>query len=200
MASERANTRSRKSPTPDELRAWRSFIETSELVKNQIAVELQGDSDLSMGDYVVMLALFEHPAKCMRSSQLAEHISWERSRLSHHLGRMERRGLVTRETAADDSRGAVIALTEAGGRRFRKASPAHMHSVYDTFVAALSDEQLRAVEDAMRALAEHLADREPQGGELSALPPERGAADLLGALVSSHAAPEESDPARDPVA
>jgi DNA-binding MarR family transcriptional regulator len=157
MAPDDADRRSRKSPTADQLRAWRAFIETSELVKNVVAVQLQAESELSPGDYVVLLALFEHPNRCMRSSQLADHINWERSRLSHHLGRMERRGLVTRETAADDSRGAVIALTELGARLFRKASPSHLHTIHDTFVAALTDEQLRAVEDAMLSIREHLA-------------------------------------------
>ena len=33
----------------------------------------------------------------MRSSELAAHIGWERSRLSHHLGRMERRDLIRRQ-------------------------------------------------------------------------------------------------------
>ena len=157
MAPDDAHRRSRKSPTAEQLRAWRAFIETSELVKNVVAAQLQAKSELSSGDYVVMLALFEHPNRCMRSSQLADHINWERSRLSHHLGRMERRGLVTRETAADDSRGAVIALTELGARLFRNASPSHLHTIHDTFVAALTDEQLSAVEGAMLSLRAHLA-------------------------------------------
>jgi DNA-binding MarR family transcriptional regulator len=157
MGPDDAHGRSRKSPTADQLQAWRAFIETSELLKNVIAEQLQAESELSPGDYVVMLALFEHPNRCMRSSQLAEHIGWERSRLSHHLGRMERRGLVTRETAVDDSRGAVIALTELGAHLFRKASPSHLHTVYDAFVAALTDEQLRAVEGAMLSIQAHLA-------------------------------------------
>src|SRR5688500_13118122 len=98
MAPDDAHRRSRKPPTADQLRAWRAFIETSELLKSVIAAQLQAESELSLGDYGVMLPLFEHPNRCMRSSQLADHINRERSRLSHHLGRMERRGLVTRET------------------------------------------------------------------------------------------------------
>jgi hypothetical protein len=51
----------------------------------------------------------------------------------------------------------VIALTELGARLFRKASPSHLHTIYDAFVAALTDEQLRAVEDAMLSIRAHLA-------------------------------------------
>ena len=149
--------RTRKSPTAKELRVWRAFIETSEQLKNVVAVQLQAESGLSTGDYAVLLALVEHPDRRMRSSQLADHISWERSRLSHHLGRMERRGLVTREAAANDSRGAEIVLTPVGAHLFRSASAPHMHTIHTAFVAALTTEQLDAVEDAMLALQAHLA-------------------------------------------
>ena len=48
---------------------------------------------------------------------------WSKSRLSHHITRMQRRGLVLREECEDDGRGAVIALTERG--RARHGASAH---------------------------------------------------------------------------
>jgi len=157
MSGDDQTPRARKSPTAKELRVWRSFIETSELVKSVVSGQLQERSGLSSGDYAVLLALVEHPDRRMRSSQLADHISWERSRLSHHLGRMERRGLVTREATATDSRGAEIVLTPNGADVFRTASAPHMHTIHDAFGAALTLEQLDAVEDAMLALRARLA-------------------------------------------
>ena len=156
MSHELDEPRGRRSPTADELRAWRAFIETSERVKSVVAAQLQAEAELSTGDYAVMLALFEHPSRCLRSSQLADRINWERSRLSHHIGRMERRGLVTRQTAEGDSRGAVVTLTDVGARLFRRASPAHLRVIHSAFVSALSPEQLAAVEDAMLTLQAHL--------------------------------------------
>lgn len=148
---------SRRSPTADELRVWRAFIETSEAAKQLVALRLQEDSGLSPGDYAVMVALYDQPGHSMRSSQLAETISWERSRLSHHLGRMERRGLISRQAAADDNRGAEVLLTAEGAHLYRKASSPHLHAIRDIFVAPLSAEQLSLLEDAMRGLAAHLA-------------------------------------------
>jgi DNA-binding MarR family transcriptional regulator len=148
----------RKSPTSAELRAWRNFIETSELMSARIAARLQADSALSPGDYSVLLALSETEGRRVRSSQLAREVGWERSRLSHHLGRMERRALITREQAADDSRGAWIVLTDEGAQTFRRASSPHLHSVQQLFVSALTPEQLAALDDAMSALRSHLDD------------------------------------------
>ncbi|WP_285042990.1 MarR family transcriptional regulator [Plantibacter sp. LMC-P-059a] len=156
MAIPDARDRRRRSPTHDELRTWRSFIETSERVKRVVADRLQQDSGLSTGDYAVLLALSEAPQRRLRSSFLATEVGWERSRLSHHLGRMERRGLVRREPVPSDSRGAEIVLTEEGARLFRAGSAPHLRAVRAVFAEALSAGQLAALEDAMGSLDAHL--------------------------------------------
>jgi len=156
MTGTETRTRARRSPTASELRTWRSFVETSEAVKNVVATEMQTGSGLSSADYSVLLALSEQPGRRMRSSLLAEHITWQRSRLSHHLGRMEGRGLICREATAEDSRGAEVVLTDLGASSFRSASAPHMHMIYDTFVSALTPEQLASVGAAMATLSAHL--------------------------------------------
>lgn len=134
----------RSSPTGDELRVWRDFVETGDRLRSLLAARLLAESGLSTGDYSVLLALSEAPGKRMRSSELATAIDWERSRLSHHLGRMERRGLIARSPSASDSRGADVALTEVGASRFRRASVAHLRAVQDLFVDAFVGEGTRA--------------------------------------------------------
>ncbi len=148
----------RQSPTAQQLRAWRLFVETSERVSTRIGSRLQTDSGISSGDYAVLLALVEADDTRLRSSTLAERIDWERSRLSHHLGRMERRGLITRENCATDTRGSEVVLTSEGAAQFRRASAPHLHAIQQMFVSALSPEQLIAIEQAMVALDAHLSD------------------------------------------
>jgi DNA-binding MarR family transcriptional regulator len=78
-------------PTSEQLRVWRKFIETAEALRTRLSSRLQTESALSPGDYGVLLALSEADAHRLRSSELAVLVGWERSRLSHHLGRMEMR-------------------------------------------------------------------------------------------------------------
>jgi DNA-binding MarR family transcriptional regulator len=146
----------RRSPTTDELAAWRAFIETSERMRGAIGSRLQADSGLSTGDYAVLLSLSEAPDNRVRSSELAAAIGWERSRLSHHLGRMEQRGLIRRDNCLTDNRGAEAVLTPEGAAAFRRASPPHLHAIQELFVSALTPDQLEAVEEISRALAAHL--------------------------------------------
>jgi len=140
-----------------ELRVWRDFVETGDHLRSLLASRLQVESDLSTGDYAVLLALSEATGKRLRSSELAAHIDWERSRLSHHLGRMESRGLIAREKCADDSRGSEIVLTTVGASQFRRASAPHFRAVQELFLHALDPELLAKVDDVNRALREHLA-------------------------------------------
>jgi DNA-binding MarR family transcriptional regulator len=138
------------------LRVWRDFIETSERLRAVIGSRLQTESGLSTGDYSVLLSLSEAPSSRVRSSELADLVGWERSRLSHHLGRMEGRGLIRREECATDNRGAEAVLTPAGADAFRRASAPHLHAIQDLFVTALTDEQLASVEGITAALRAQL--------------------------------------------
>jgi DNA-binding MarR family transcriptional regulator len=140
-----------------ELRIWRDFVETGDHLRALLASRLQTESDLSTGDYAVLLALSEASGKRMRSSELAAHIDWERSRLSHHLGRMESRALIAREKCADDSRGSEIVLTATGASMFRSASAPHFRAIQELFLDALDPELLGKVDDVTRALKAHLA-------------------------------------------
>ena len=148
----------RKSPTADELRVWRDFVETGDRLRAELASRLQSESGLSTGDYAVLLALSEAEGRRIRSSELADLVAWERSRLSHHLGRMESRGLVRREQCATDNRGAEIVLTEQGTEQFRRASVPHLRAVQELFIDALTPDLLAAVDGVTRALQAHLTD------------------------------------------
>lgn len=148
--------RKRTLPTRDELRVWREFLESGEALRNQLSSRLHTDTGLSPADYTVLLALSEAPGHRVRSSDLAAGIGWERSRLSHHLARMERRDLIRREECATDNRGAEIVLAAAGREAFHAATVPHLTAVRELFVDALTPDQLAAAGEIAVALRRHL--------------------------------------------
>ena len=148
--------RRRRTPTPEQLRIWRDFIETSEVLRSRLSAQLQSESSLSSGDYQVLLALSEADGRRVRSSELATLIDWERSRLSHHLGRMEKRALIRRVPCADGVHGVDVLLTETGADAFRAANVPHLRAIRSLFVDALSPEQLAQVDDITTALRRNL--------------------------------------------
>jgi len=141
--------------TSAELATWRSLIDTTAELRRILGAELQ-DSNLSPADYQVLLALSEADGTRMRSSDLARSIDWERSRLSHHLGRMEGRHLIRRDSCDTDSRGAEVSLTPEGARAFRRATAPHMRSIKKHFADALEPEQFEALAGILQSLQSHL--------------------------------------------
>src|SRR5438132_6252974 len=120
-----ADVTARRRMTSRELAIWRSLLDTTAELRRVLGAQLQ-ESGCSPADYQVLLALREAEGRQLRSSELAASIDWERSRLSHHLARMERRGLIRRDGCATDSRGAEVSLTDEGAQMFRRASAPHL--------------------------------------------------------------------------
>ncbi|MGR7916848.1 MarR family winged helix-turn-helix transcriptional regulator [Microbacterium sp. MAHUQ-60] len=146
----------RTMPTQDQLRIWRDYIETAQTLRTLLGRRLLSESSLSAADYQVLLALTEAPQRTLRSSELAALIDWERSRLSHHLGRMEKRRLIRRLPCADEVHGVDVSATELGREAFRAGSVPHLRAVRELFVDALTTEQLAHLDDIAGALRRHL--------------------------------------------
>jgi DNA-binding MarR family transcriptional regulator len=146
----------RRRLTSAELAVWRALVDTTAELRRVLATRLVQETNLSPADYQVLLALSEATGRRMRSSELAASIDWERSRLSHHLARMERRGLIRRDDCATDSRGAEVSLTGDGARMFRGATAPHTKAIKKHFADALTPEQFEALAEILRALQDHL--------------------------------------------
>lgn len=146
----------RTMPTREQLRVWRDYIETAQVLRTRLGSRMLTESALSTGDYQVLLALTEAPQHTLRSAELAALIGWERSRLSHHLGRMEKRHLIRRVPCADDVHGVDVTATDSGREAFRAGSVPHLRAVRELFVEALTPEQLAHLDDISAALRRHL--------------------------------------------
>src|SRR5918992_4130761 len=117
-----------------EARAWRGYTRMQVLLTARLHRNLLRETGLSLSDYEVLVHLSEAPDGRLRSFQLSNALQWEKSRLSHHLTRMERRGLVTRQECSTDGRGAFIVLTPNGRAAIEEAAPAHVADVRDAFI------------------------------------------------------------------
>jgi len=126
------------------------------LLDLQLTRDLARDSGLSEADYDVLSNVSEAAGHSMRLGDLAAHMLWSKSRLSHHVARMERRGLVARQDCPSDGRGAVLTLTEAGWQAIRDAAPGHVESVRRHFLDLLTAEQVEALADISDTVLAHL--------------------------------------------
>lgn len=103
---------------------------------------MQNEFGLSATDYTVLAELTRAPNDRLRVMELAKVLGWEKSRVSHHLSRMVKRGLLTREDCADDGRGAYVAVTAAGRAAIEAAAPRHVEDVRRLFLDHLTPGQV----------------------------------------------------------
>ncbi len=137
-------------------RAWRAYRRMQSLRPATLTRDLGRDSGLSDPDYEVLSTLSEKPSHRWQLRELADKMLWSRSRLSHHIARMEQRGLVAREDDADDRRGCILVLTRQGFATLEKAAPLHLVSVRKHFIDQLTDADLTALTEISERVVGHL--------------------------------------------
>jgi DNA-binding MarR family transcriptional regulator len=145
--------------SPEEERAWRAYRRMRTLLDLQNARDLARDSHLSESDYDVLSTLTEKPGRSWRASELAARLLWSTSRLAHHAGRMERRGLIARGECAEDGRGATVTLTDAGWAALQAAAPAHVASVRRHFIDLLTPSEVQTLADVAGKVLAHFGER-----------------------------------------
>lgn len=130
--------------TAEEEHLWRGWLKLNAELASTLQRELQQDVGLSMPDFEVLVHLTDNPEGRVRVTELAGLLQWERSRVSHHIKRMERRGLVGRMECSEDGRGAFVVITPQGRAAIEEAAPGHVMAVRRLVFDALSKEE-RAV-------------------------------------------------------
>lgn len=131
--------------TGDQLAAWRGFMKLLQRLPAALESQLQQDSKLSFIEYHVLAHLSDQPERRMRMSELAVMANTELSRLSHMVGRLEKRGFVRREPDPHNGRYTQAILTEAGYAYLAAAAPGHVARVLDLFVDVLAPDELRTL-------------------------------------------------------
>ena len=128
----------------EQSRIWRAYLEGVGRINAHLDADLR-EFGIDLSEYEVLVCLDEAEDSRLRMSELAEASHQSRSRLTHTVARMERDGLVIRETCPTDRRGVWANLTDAGRELLRTAAPSHVSAVREILVDAVSEEDFRAL-------------------------------------------------------
>lgn len=133
--------------TEREQRAWRAYIAGSRRLLDRLERDLKAHG-LTHDDYGVLVALSESEGGRLRMADLADQSVESRSRLSHHIGRMEASGLVRREQCPEDRRGFFAVLTDEGRALMEETAPHHVAGVRAHFLDQVRPDELDAIASA----------------------------------------------------
>jgi DNA-binding MarR family transcriptional regulator len=142
--------------TAGQEQVWRRWLRLNALLPAALHRELQADAGLSLPDFDVLVHLTDTADGRVRVSDLAQALQWEKSRVSHHVTRMERRGLVRREECPDDARGAFVVVTPAGRAAIEQAAPGHVRAVRHLIFDQLTGPELVSLDTITRKVLARL--------------------------------------------
>lgn len=131
--------------TPLERAAWGGFLETYARMNQLIEADLQTHAQISHVEFEVLLRLSWAEGGQMRLHDLTAQSILSQSGMSRVVERLERAGLVRREGAREDRRGAYAILTQAGAERFRRAAQHHIAFVRATFLQHCTEAELQCM-------------------------------------------------------
>jgi DNA-binding MarR family transcriptional regulator len=134
------------------LRAWHAFLRAHASLIRSLAADLAERTGLTLGDFDVLAQLSLGGGE-MRMTDLAARAFSSRSGMTRRVDRLVAEGLVARGGSGSDARSVVVVLTAAGRTRLEETLPVHLAEVVRLFVEPLDDDELDAVEQAMRKVA-----------------------------------------------
>ena len=128
--------------TEGERAAWGGLLETFSHLSARIDDDLRARFGISHVEFEVLLRLAFAEGRRLRIQDLAARSILTRSGMSRAVERLERAGLVIREAAPEDGRGAYAVLTDVGLAHFETAATAHMDFVRRNFLELFSETEL----------------------------------------------------------
>jgi len=131
--------------SPEELAAWLANSAIMISLPAALDARMQRESQLTFFEYMVLSVLSEEPDRTMRMSGLAARTSASLSRLSHVVGRLEKRGLLSRARVPGSGRRTDAILSEAGYDVVVAAAPGHVAAVREYLMDGLGPDELRAL-------------------------------------------------------
>jgi DNA-binding MarR family transcriptional regulator len=127
----------------EEQRTWRQLSTMIVRLQPVLNAQLQREFGISHFEYLLMACLSETPESMLRMSVLATITGSSLPRLSQAVGRLEKRGWISRQPDVEDSRYTVAVLTRAGLHRLQEVAPSHVDTVRELVFDRLTRAQAR---------------------------------------------------------
>jgi len=128
-----------------ELGAWRGMLRIHNALVRELDTELEAAHALPLSSYDVLIHLQAAPGKRLRMAELADRVLLSRSGVTRLVDRLERDGLIVRDSCASDARGLFAVLTNRGDQLLARARPTHLRGVRERFLRHFTDAELRTL-------------------------------------------------------
>ncbi len=138
-----------------ELETWTAFLDASRLIDEALSRHLADEHEMNHSDYEVLVRL-DGSGGTLRLSVLADQCVSSRSKLTHTLNRVEKRGWIRRQPVDSDGRGLEASITNEGGIALAAASDKHAQLIRDNMLALWDPDELSVVKSSLQKATQHM--------------------------------------------
>ena len=131
---------------PVELGAWRGMLRVHSALVKALDAELIAAHGVPLTSYEVLINLQAAPGRRRRMAELAEGVLLSRSGTTRLVDRLERDGLLERDTCDSDGRGCFAVLTDKGEELLQVARATHLDGVRERFLQHFGPDELEQMQ------------------------------------------------------
>jgi DNA-binding MarR family transcriptional regulator len=138
----------------DRVAAWMNLQQTNRVIQAALDERLQARTNLSWPEFELLWRLqlaAEHP---LRMNEIADQLLGSPSGVTRMADRLEKAGLIARETPKENRRVVHVRLTDRGRGVLSEARRVFGDTLGDTFSAHLSDAEVGSMRRLLRKLLE----------------------------------------------
>jgi DNA-binding MarR family transcriptional regulator len=129
--------------------ALQAVLDTHRVIADAMEKTLRAEAGLSLAQYEVLHRLSEAPDRRLRMVDITRRLCVSKSGVTQLVDRLERAGLVARESCASDRRLTYARLTARGDEALRRSGPVCAPIVERQFARHLSEQDMACVRDAL---------------------------------------------------
>ena len=143
-----------RTASQDQVTAWINLHQTVRVMQSRIESRLQAQTDLSWAEFELLMRLriaVQHP---LQMNEIAAQLVGSPSGTTRIADRLEKAGLIVRETPRENRRIVQVMLTDRGRKVLAKADDLFRSELQDSFGDHLSDHEIASLRHMLRKLLE----------------------------------------------
>jgi DNA-binding MarR family transcriptional regulator len=143
-----------RAASQDRIATWINLYQTVRVIQARIDERLRAETDLSWPEFELLMRLEVAADRPLQMSEIAAQLVGSPSGTTRIADRLEKDGLIVRETPRENRRIVRVQLTDHGRKVLGTADQTFRTTLRETFGDHLSDNEVAALRRALRHLLE----------------------------------------------
>jgi len=138
----------------EQVTTWINLHQTARVIQAKIEERLRATTDLSWAEFELLMRLQVSSARGLQMSEIAAQLVGSPSGTTRIADRLEKDGLIVRETPRENRRIVLVELTDRGRAVLAEAGKAFRVILQETFGDHLTEDEVSELRGLLRTLLE----------------------------------------------